>query len=619
MCGITGLITRDGSPPSEEMLRRMTDAIRHRGPDADGVWVAPGVGLGHRRLAILDLSPTGAQPMHTEDGTLAIVYNGEIYNYQELRVELEKQGSVFRSTSDTEVILEAYRQWGGDCVKRFRGMFAFALWDAPRARLFFARDRIGKKPFFYRTLPDGTFACASEMKSLIPLAPVSVDRGALRTFIGLQYVPAPRTGFTEIHSLPQGYAGTLSQGRVSLVSYHDWKDIPVSVSSSPAKDVLALLEECVRIRLRADVPVGAFLSGGIDSAAVVALASRYVDRPLRTFTMGFSTIGMDEREEARGIARAFHTDHVEFEARPEHLTDMAERVIHQYDAPYADSSALPLMMLARETGKEIKVVLTGDGGDELFGGYKRYLAFLRALQLAAIPGVASVAPSILQTVSTLMHDPRFARMAETIQGLRMSASRGYGEAFCGAYFSTSLAQEVFQASFLQETQSSDPMRIFTGRMEDHGTPMEQALWFDLHSYLPDDLNVKMDRATMASGLEARAPFLDQQLVAFVQALPLKEKLQYGKTKIVLKEALRDVLPRSVIERKKRGFQVPLASWFRGPLEGYWKERCLDPKGPLADYVRLDAAERLFAENRRGADHGNRLWMLLALSTWLQCH
>ncbi|HWR00131.1 MAG TPA: asparagine synthase (glutamine-hydrolyzing), partial [Candidatus Methylomirabilis sp.] len=286
MCGIAGIVTRDGSTPDEGLIRRMMDAIPYRGRDGEGVWVKPGVGLGHRRLAIVDLSPMAAQPMSTTDGKFTIVYNGEIYNFRELRDELSRLGSSFRSTSDTEVILEAYRRWGGDSVKRLRGMFAFVIWDAASRRLFFARDRIGKKPFFYRILKNGSFAFASELKALIPLEPVTADLGALRQFIGLQYVPPPRTGFNEIIGVLQGHRGFADANGVSTESYHTWEDpsLALMVTNDPSKDILTLLDDAVKTRLLADVPVGAFLSGGVDSAAVVALATKHLDRPLRTFT-----------------------------------------------------------------------------------------------------------------------------------------------------------------------------------------------------------------------------------------------------------------------------------------------------------------------------------------------
>jgi asparagine synthase (glutamine-hydrolysing) len=614
MCGIAGMVCRDDSLPDKGLLQRMTAAVAHRGPDGEGMWMAPGVGLGHRRLAIVDLSPTGRQPMHSPDGRYAMSYNGEVYNFRELRAELERAGISFRSASDTEVIIAAYRAWGRACVERFSGMFAFALWDAERRELFFARDRIGKKPFFYRTLTNGCFAFASEMKALTPLEPVTRDDGAIRLFAGLQYVPSPRTGFTEIHSLPPGHRGVVRHGDLHIERYNDWEALRVKQTSSPDNEIRSRLEEAVRLRLLADVPVGAFLSGGVDSAIVVALASRHVERPLRTYTMGFAEIGMDERAEAREIAQAFGTDHQEFEATPGHLTLTAERVIAQYDAPYADSSALPLMLLAEQTAEQVKAVLTGDGGDELFGGYRRYSWFDRAACLRQL-GIAAPAQIVAQAAWHVVHDPRAKRFAYTLQGIRQAYGRGYAELFTSAYFS-SADLSIFQPDFLARTHKDDAATWMTSQYPEQARAAG-ALQFDLQSYLPDDLNVKMDRATMAHGLEARSPFLDQQVVALALGMSLREKVRGAQTKIALKRAFAHLVPADVLRRKKKGFQVPLGAWFRGPLKDYWRERCLDPQGSLGQYVRLQEAERLFEENIRGIDHGNRLWMLLSLSLWLE--
>jgi asparagine synthase (glutamine-hydrolysing) len=371
MCGIAGILTKDGTPPSEELLSRMSESLIHRGPDDEGMWIEGGVGLAHRRLAIIDLSKRGAQPMHSRNGRFVLVYNGEVYNYIELRRELEGLGATFQSDSDSEVVLESYRQWGRDAVKKFRGMFAFAVWDRQARTCFFARDRVGKKPFFYRTLSNGSFCFASELKALRLLESVLPDPHAIRLFFGMQYVPSPKTGFQDIYSLPPGFYGIADASGIRTEAYHSWNDFQETMTGDPAKDILTLLEEAVRLRLRADVTIGAMLSGGIDSAAIVGLAQRNLDRSIRTFTMGFPDIGTDERKEAREIAEFFQTDHQEFVAHPEDLIAMTEKLIFQYGGPYADSSALPVMMLSREIAKEIKVVLVGDGGDELFGGYRR--------------------------------------------------------------------------------------------------------------------------------------------------------------------------------------------------------------------------------------------------------
>lgn len=614
MCGIAGLITRDQAPPDEGVLRRMTDALKHRGPDGNGVWMGPGIGLGHRRLAIIDLSNRAVQPMASADGRYVISYNGEVYNYRELRVELAEQGAVFASDSDTEVVLQAYRIWGPDCVKRFRGMFAFAVWDSEKKTCFLVRDRIGKKPLFYRTLRNGTVAFASEVCALVPLEPVTVDDQALRLFFGLQYVPSPLTGYQEIRSLPPNHRAFITNGDIRVEAYASWDDADPLFAPRPDEGFVAILEEAVRLRLRADVTVGAFLSGGVDSAAIVALATRYTTRPLRTFTMGFPSIGMDERAEAEAIAKRFHTSHDSFEARPEHLAALTERIIDAYGGPYADSSALPVMLLSEAVAREVKVVLVGDGGDELFGGYRRYMAYAQALTAARFGGW--MAPWFVM-FGQIVRDTQIIRMGETL-GIAMSNPiRAYGELFCGSYFSTRL-RGMFQPEFMERTKGSAAVSYIADRMSKFGgKPLERAMRFDFESYLADDLNVKMDRATMAYGLEARAPFLDYRVVAHALKLPLRERVTMSKTKVALKRAMKGILPDDVLHRPKKGFQVPLAVWFRGELKDYWKERCLAPGAKLHAYVKPEMAKLLFEENEQGMDHGNRLWMLLSLAVWLE--
>ena len=617
MCGIAGILTKDGSPPSEERLSEMSEALIHRGPDDEGMWVEGGIGFAHRRLAIIDLTERGSQPMHSADGRFVLVYNGEVYNYIELRQELESAGVSFQSDSDTEVVLESYRHWGKESVKKFRGMFAFAIWDRQEQRCFFARDPVGKKPFFYRILSNGSFCFASELKALRLLESVEPDPHAIRLFFGMQYVPSPKTGFKHIFSLPPGFRGTADASGFLTESYHSWDSLRETVSGDPVKDLFALLEESVRLRLRADVTIGAMLSGGIDSAAIVGLAQRNSDRAIRTFTMGFPDIGMDERSEARSIAEFFHTDHQDFIAQPEDLIAMTEQLIFQYGGPYADSSALPVMMLSREIAKEIKVVLVGDGGDELFGGYRRYSAFLAAQRLASVPGSKHMLPPFLRAASSALHDPRYGRMASTLRAASRGVNRSYAEMFCGSYFDTRAARRMLQESFLLDCQQDDPVEYIDGRMGNKGTAIGRAMRFDFESYLADDLNVKMDRATMAYSLEARAPFLDTRFATQVLRLPASMHFRGRKGKILLKRMLTGFLPEDVLRRPKRGFQVPLASWFRAdPLASYWKDRCLDPQSTITAYVKQDAIKALFEANMRGADHGNRLWMLLSLAVWL---
>lgn len=565
----------------------MTEKIAYRGPDGDGVWIEGLAGLAHRRLAIVDLSPLGAQPMVSDDGRFVVTYNGEIYNYKELREELLAQGVKLRSTSDTEILLALFAREGDAMLAKLRGMFAFAIWDRRESRLFFARDHIGKKPFFYCDGPDG-FSFASEMKALIAGGKPEVDPESIRLFLGLQYVPSPRTGFKNIFSLEPGMCGTWKDGVLKLQSYVETKYFSVTTFDEATHKVRKLLEESVRLRLMADVPVGIFLSGGIDSSAIAAVAHAQGAK-LSSFTLGFDEAKFDERDQAADLAKRFGFEHHAFLAKPEDLLSIADEVIKHYDAPFADSSALNTWILARETKKHVKAVLTGDGGDELFGGYRRYRYFEKALSLKAV-GLGRLASRVARSVG----NPKFQRFADTLDG-------GYAALFCGAYF-----------------QSPEAIAFINKRLNKEIDPISAAMDFDLHSYLPDDLNVKMDRATMRHGLEARSPLLDQELVAYVTSLPTSYRYHSRNKKALLVEAVEDLLPAEIGRRAKRGFQVPLAEWFRGSLRPAFVERCLS-SDTLSAYVDRLQIERLLKENDAGSDHGNRLWMLYSLSTWLEMY
>lgn len=616
MCGIAGMWRWDGQPVEEDRLRLMAEAIAHRGPDGEGIWTEGGIGLAHRRLAIIDVSPRGAQPMVSADERYVVTFNGEIYNYQELRRGCEERGNIFRSDSDTEVLLHLYARKGEKMLADLRGMFAFAIWDRETRRLFVARDRMGKKPFFCRRR-EHTFAFASELPALmVGDERPSVDWKAVRAFLGLQYVPAPMTGFAGIECLPPGYAATLDNGAWRSWKYDDvLTNEPFSGTFAEAKErISSLLEESVRLRLMAaDVPVGAFLSGGVDSSAVVSYMTRQTSKPISTFTMGFPSIGFDEREQAAAFAKQLGTDHHAFEVQGAHAVEMVDTLVDLYAAPYADSSSLPTWMLARETAKHVKVVLTGDGADELFAGYRRHAHFARALWLAR-HGAASLTPW-LELTGQLMKDPRLVRFARTLYAIHKHPQTAYATLFTGAYFSSLDEAGLLQKDFAKETADLSAEPWIGSRLQD-GDLLMAALAFDRSSYLPNDLNVKMDRATMAHGLEARSPFLDQELVRFVSSLPTEWLLRRGHGKFILKEALKGVVPKEVLSRKKRGFQVPLARWFRGELRPMMVERCLASTSPLGQVCDLAYVERLLEENDRGTDHGNRLWMLLTLSTWL---
>ncbi|MBM3204526.1 asparagine synthase (glutamine-hydrolyzing) [Candidatus Uhrbacteria bacterium] len=615
MCGIAGELRFDQQPVQEDRLSMMGNALAHRGPDGGGVWLDGSVGFVHRRLAIVDLSPAGTQPMKSADGSLILTFNGEIYNYQELRQELEMQGQTFRSGSDTEILLALYQRFGEQMLAKLRGMFAFAMWDAPRKRLFFARDRLGKKPFFYR-FDHTRFQFASELKALVLEQKPSIDWQAIRLFLGLQYIPSPMTGFEGILSLAPATYGVIEQGTLKLHEYDTFPRQPkYSGSMDQAADQLrGLLEESVRLRMIADVPVGAFLSGGIDSSLLVALMARQSSKKIQTFTMGFPSFGFDERAEARAFAQHLGTDHHEFEARSEDAAALVDQLIELYDAPYADSSSLPVWLLARETKKSVKAVICGDGGDELFGGYRRYQAMLMGHLLHQYH-LAKPAALAAQMIGRIAGDPRYTRFAQMTSGFSDSMGAGYAALFEGSYFSAAELETLLLPEFKQRTQASSAGGYIRTHF-DESCQAEGALAFDLSSYLVDDLNVKMDRATMAHGLEARAPFLDQELVRFSVQLPLPFLLKRGIQKPMLRAVAKGILSEDILNRPKRGFQVPLADWFRQNLRPMFIERCLSQTSKLNTMMNTKVIQRYLDENDRGVNHGNRLWMLLVLASWL---
>lgn len=624
MCGIAGILQLDDQPVDQDRLRSMNQALAHRGPDAEGFWIQGSIGLAHRRLAIVDLSPTGAQPMQNPSSSLVLTYNGEIYNYQELRKELEAGGASFTSTSDSEVLLLLYERVGEKMLERLRGMFAFAIWDAKRHRLFFARDRIGKKPFFYQH-GNHSFSFASELKALIGQDKPKIDWEAIRLFFGLQYIPAPRTGFEGIFSLQPGECGWVEGGRLTIKRYAQFLREPKRTDSfqEAALEVRHLVEESVRLRLIADVPVGAFLSGGIDSSIVATLMAKQSSTKIHTFTMGFSGFSGkagsgyagDEREEARQLAKKIGTEHHEFEARVQDIPALVETMLDIYDAPYADSSCLPVWLLARETRAHIKAVMVGDGGDELFGGYRRYQAMLTGLAFHR-SHVGWLISWLARGIGSMKHDPRYLRFARMTEKFSAGLGQGYASLFSGSYFSDEEQEQLLEPGFcLQTAPFSSEKFIVQQFIESLGA--EGALDFDLTSYLPDDLNVKVDRATMAHGLEARAPFLDQELVRYTTHLPLSFILKRGIQKPLLRAAFTDIVPKEVFDRRKRGFQVPLAEWFRKDLRSLFVERCLASGNALRTICQSSVIERYLKENDAGVNHGNRLWMLLMLGSWLE--
>jgi asparagine synthase (glutamine-hydrolysing) len=618
MCGIAGRWNfRSGAPVDEHAVRRMTELLAHRGPDADGVHVDGPLGLGHRRLAIIDLSPGGRQPMTTADGRLWITYNGEIYNYRELRADLEGRGHRFRSQSDTEVILAAYREFGVGCLDHFRGMFAFALWDAGDRALFVARDRLGVKPLHYLVDHDG-IAFASEPKAFLadPAFKPEPDLEAISHYLTYQYVPCPLSAFQGVRKLPPAHYLLVRDGKVSTERY--WRlrygDKRRLTEDEACEELRGRLREAVRLRLVSDVPLGAFLSGGIDSGTVVALMAEQTGAPVKTFSIGFEEKEYDELAYARLVAQRYGTDHHEVIVRP-NAVEIFPKLVWHYNEPFADSSAIPTYYLAQVTRRHVTVALNGDAGDENFAGYDRYLAGAMAARTppalrAALAGAARLVPHAGRPRGVLARGKRF------LEVLGEPPERRYLGWM--SHFNGRLKADLCTREFLEAAGQVDSgvllLRAFAA--SDAPDLVDATLDVDVNTYLPDDLLVKVDIATMAHSLEGRSPLLDHTLMEFCASLPSHMKLRGRVKKYILKRAVRDLLPAEIIERPKMGFGVPLDHWFRRDLREMAHDLLTGPRARARGYFRPQTVERLLAEHVRGARTWHyQLWNLLVLELW----
>jgi asparagine synthase (glutamine-hydrolysing) len=607
MCGIAGLA---GGPPDPEVLARMAAVLRHRGPDAEGRLEDETAGFAFRRLSIIDVAG-GDQPIYNEAGTAAIILNGEIYNHRELRRELEAAGHRFRTRSDAEAVLHLWEDEGEACLSRLLGMFAFAIWDGPRRSLLLARDRLGKKPLYVSRLAGGGLVFGSEIKAILqhPEVARSPDPAALDLFLTLQYVPAPRTAFAGIERMPPASwlrwrDGAVEEGVYWRPDFGTKSDLPAA--ELPAR-LLELLRDAVRARLESEVPLGALLSGGIDSSAVVALAAEAPGGPLRTFSVGFADPAFDESPFARLVAERFGTDHHELVlegASP----DLLEHIVWHYDQPFGDSSALPSFEIARLTRRHVTVALNGDGGDESFGGYPRYALARRLSRLAGAPSPARDAAY------------RLAAMFSG-RGGRVASIRPRDAA--GAYFATLVhlvpadKARLYTPEFGAALAASAPAPPLAFMRSRASVPMVDAmLETDIHNYLPDDLLVKMDVATMAHSLEARSPLLDHRLVEFMAAVPPHLKVGRGGGKLLLKRALRGVLPDQVLDRPKMGFGVPLAAWLRTGFREVLGDLVASDRAAARGLLRRAEVERLISVLLGGDDTPRYiLWDLLMLELW----
>lgn len=618
MCGICGIVHGDRARHVDRaLLEEMAGLMAHRGPDGEGYYLDGRVGLGHRRLSIIDVE-AGTQPMANEDRSLWLVYNGEIYNFQELADGLKKRGHIFRTRCDTEVILHLYEEKGTGCLEELRGMFSFALWDSRAQRLFCARDRLGVKPFFY-SFNRGDFVFASGPAPLlcVPGFERRVDLRALDLYLTYQYVPSPHSIFAGIRKLAPAHYLLLEKGKVSVERY--WDVNPgrtADLSYVESKERLReLMTEATRMRLISDVPLGAFLSGGVDSSLVVALMSRMSAAPVKTFSIGFEDESYNELPYARSLSTRYGTEHHEFIVKPDAVALLPALVRH-YGEPFADSSALPTYYVAEMTRRHVTVALNGDAGDELFAGYPRYLAFALAGGFGRIPLAARGA-------RFLGHALRGPRPRSTIGRLkRFFASMGLEgiDRYMSyvVYFGEGERDRLYAPAMAEASRGFHAARYLgdiydSCRLDDR---IARLLFVDLHSYLPEDLLVKVDIATMANSLESRSPFLDHRLVEFAAALPSRWKLRGKNSKYILKDTFADLLPRDILRRGKMGFGVPIARWFRQELKGYLQDVLFDPCAISRGYFKKGRVEELVREHQGGvADHSYRLWALLFLELW----
>ncbi len=621
MCGICGKIAGRGSV-EEALIRRMCGVMRHRGPDEEGIYLDRNMGIGMRRLSIIDLD-TGHQPIFNEDESALIVSNGEIYNYRDLRGLLEKRGHRFRTKTDAEVILHLYEEKSEGCLAQLRGMFAFAIWDGRQRKLFLARDRIGQKPLYYWK-GDATLLFASEIKSILedPAVSREIDLEGLDDYFTYGYVPWPRTIFKEIKKLPPAhYAlyenGTLKLTRYWTVSYEE--PGAARTVEEYAERLRELLFESVRIRLMSDVPLGAFLSGGVDSSTIVGIMSQLMDRPVETFSIGFEDRSYNELKYARLVANRFGTNSHEFEVKYDHVPEILSRLVHHFDEPFADSSAIPTYYISEIARRYVTVVLSGDAGDEVFAGYRRYLArrlvsyynrlprplrknlVERAARMLAEPGVyyghslRNKVKLFLDYASTVEKEPHTSWVP-------FFSTTAKGELYSSELRSHLGERKSHLEEFFQEADSEDQI--------------SQMMWVDLMTNLPDDILTKVDRMSMAVSLESRAPLLDHKLIEFMSTVPVRLKLRGLSFKYILKKAVEDLVPREILRREKQGFVVPLALWFRKELKEEAEEVLLEEESWGERFFNGQFIREIVQKHVRGeADYSQEIWALLVFKLW----
>lgn len=626
MCGIAGWFDLRGQrEPSRSLVRAMCQAIAHRGPDGDGFHFEPGVGFGHRRLAVIDLV-SGGQPMLSRDESVCLIFNGEIYNFQEIRTELESRGRRFVTKSDTEVLLQAWQEWGPDCVLRLTGMFAFAIWDSKEQSLFLARDRLGEKPLYYTQLPDGCLAFGSEIKALLPHPSLSreIDACAIEEFLSLGYIAEPRTIYRSVKQLPAGHSLLVRRGQpVKISRYWDPKPAEISASELDHLDeaLLERLGAIVKSQLVADVPVGAFLSGGVNSTATAALMAKVSDTQIKAFTIGFREKAFDETSYAALTAARCGAEHV-VSILTEDQLDLADRLPAIFDEPFGDSSALPtfrLMALARE---QVTVALSGDGGDELFAGYRRYHfhareEWLRKLLPASLRG--PLFGGLARLYPQMDWAPRPLRARHTLEELSVDTEEGYFHNV--SVVDDRTRQALYGPAMKRALQGYHALEVLRHAAERAPTDdaVTRAQYIDIKTWLPSDILTKVDRTAMANSLEVRVPMLDHNFVDWALGLPMAAKRQGSQGKLVLKKAVSRLIPDIEVTRPKQGFSIPLAQWFRGAMGQRLEEKLLS-KQQFAAAAFLDPAKvwSLMEQHRGGrVDNSRALWLIWMLEGFLE--
>ena len=613
MCGICGIYNFGTCAPADRAaLQRAADAMVHRGPDDEGFYLNGELGLGNRRLSIIDL-PGGHQPIANEDETVWVTFNGEIYNYQELRPELEGRGHRFRTASDTETLVHLYEEYGLGCLEPLRGMFAFALWDARRKRLLVARDRLGIKPLFYRLEP-GQLLFASELRALRELVghPLEIEPQSVYDFFGFRYIPAPHTFYRGVEKLLPGHYLVVDARGARVEPY--WDVPPEEETSRTAEDfaeeVIEQLRESIRLRLIADVPLGVFLSGGTDSSAVVAFMAALGARPLRTFSVGFEEPEYSELPFARRIAQRFSTEHHELVVHPQDMAEELARLVAFRDEPVAEPTDVALYRMARLASEQVKVVLAGEGGDELFAGYPKYAADRLAGLVSALPQEMTRA-----IARWLPYRQRRAKLALEALSIRDEAERSVT---WFASFSREEREALFAPEFLEQVDVAHPARIFEQYLEKvrDRSPLKRMLYADLKIWLPDNLLLRGDQMTMAASIEERVPFLDHKLVELAARVPSRMLTRGFKTKVLLRQALRPYLPPETLRRRKVGFTVPIGPWFRKSLKSMVADLVLAPEAQARGYFNREAMERFVREHFDGVrDRQKQLWALVNFELW----